>query len=473
VNLEEARKIVFDAKPRFGELFDTYKDKAWALYIKENYPTHFEAPKNFSELKSVLENILSPLLGNEKAKHTIESLETKGFVSSADHTGLLCHPFFANSALIRKSLFPNDSVICFTSGGISPTNSSLPRYVYFHDKNLEEVKIPLVSLHGRRRSVYGLPAFSEKRIRSIIDSIKNLHLSPHAASRLEQFFCSVLKNDLVFKQTKYSDQLIILNDMFWEMLFGKTKSNLVYIEIERIVRDLLLSIHLDSESLVYKVLFDEKVRNAYLENFDGQTGAHNLREETGTHLFWYIDEEEQTRVQLFLKENALQSKDGEIKIDLKPESLRKHLENYTLLPSMALCYSIISFYYGITLGGGFGQIKYLGEIKDAWRKTAEVLNEEIIDTRSDIFSGGLVLTGISNRETIKPASLFDALIYTEDREGDHYVRQEFAEEKIQKAIEESKIGDTLDALLDDIVAIIEGEKPSIEDLKIHKTFLVN
>jgi hypothetical protein len=128
-------------------------------------------------------------------------------------------------------------------------------------------------------------------------------------------------------------------------------------------------------------------------------------------------------------------------------------------------------YYGLTLGGGFSQIKYLGDILKAWHKTADSTGEEAMVPRTDIFSGEFVLTGVSNKSDTKPASLIDILLYCTDPEVDYLVRQPTASEQVNLALDET-IGETIDAMMDEFVEIVTGEKPVIEGIKIHKTFHV-
>lgn len=459
---DEARKIVFEAKPRFAELFQKYRHKKWPTYIEENYPTSFKVPANFNELEQALQNILSPLLGKQKTYHAIETLRNRGFASTADHSGVLCHPFFSNSALVRsESATKNDSVVCFTCGGVSLTNSSYPRGIFFHDSNLKEIRIPFVSLKGRRRSVFGLKSFQKERIEKNFSSINHLNISENAKNKLQKFFSSILDCEKFFEQKKYSDQLVILNDLLWQNLFESNRGNLIYIEAENIVRKLLLDVHLDQNTFINKIIFEKDLRKSFMENFENIVGAHNTKKLSGSHIFWYIDEKKNMREQIFLKDNRLETRDRRIQIELQPEILRKHLENYTLLPSMAFCYGILAFYYGLTLGGGFSQIKYLGDIKNAWKKTAEAAGESVENPRTDVFSGEFVLAGIGNGTLTKPASLIDILLYGQN-----------PNEAISKAVNEVSIGDSIDAMMDEFVEIITTKKEEIDGIEIHKTFFV-
>lgn len=460
MTLEEARKIVFDKKPTFAELYFKYKDKTWGDYIRENYYNN-TLPENTrtKELTKILEEIISPILGQESSDKAIKTLRETGFVSTCDHSGILCHPFFSNIALARQNESKEEqAVLCFTCGGVSLTNSSYPRGIFFHDNDLQEKRIPLVSLRGRRRSIYGLPSFSRTKIQSIMDTLPNFKISKKQQDRMIDFFCDIWNNKKIFSLSKFSDQLIIINNLLWKKIFKSEKSELIYIEAEHIVRKLLLEIHLEKQTLINDLLFNKECRTKYIKYFENITGAHYTTKHFGSHFFWYIDEITNTRTQLFLEGENLVSIDRKISIPMRPEIIREYLLRFELLPTMAFCYSILSFYYGLTLGGGFSQIQYLDEMKKAWQ---EIFGKNDIDPKTDIFAGEFVLLGLSNKKQTLPATLIDLLLYSDDKNTD-----------TTRALKESSIGDTIDAMMEELVKIVTGKKPHIENLKIHKTLNV-
>ncbi len=453
MTLNEAKKIIFEAKPEFAKLYKEYGDKAWIEYAKENYLRRSDCPKTErqTEFLTAFENVVSPLLGKEKTNRAIQTLKENSLVSSADHHGVLCHPFFSNASLIRshpKVMSSESSVISLTCGCISLTNSSYPRGIFFHDLDLKEVRMPFATLRGRRRSLYGLQSISKTNIQKQIEKLHHINISEKSKTKLKNFLSEIIQNQKVFEQKYFSGQLTIINDILWSELFDETRGNLVYLEIETLVRELILNNHLDTETTIHKIIFDEETRNKYLENFEGVVGAHN-NDKKGSHIFWYIDEVENTRKQLFINKNNLETVDKKISISLSPDSIRKNLIEYRLLPSMAFCYSLISFYYGITLGGGFSQIQYLGDMKEAFKKT---IGEDIMDTKTNIFTGEQVLITIGNNGDKIPASLIDILLYDIEDLG----------RKIDEEIENIKISDTLDMMMPEFIEIVTGKREKID-----------
>src|SRR3990167_10155813 len=111
MNLRDAQKLVFKEKPVFSQLYKSYQDQTWLDYARENFTNDSK------------------------------------FVSTCDHHGILCHPFFMNSALLRSHpSLKQKQIISLTCGGISLSNSSYPQGIFFHDRNLQKICIPFISL---------------------------------------------------------------------------------------------------------------------------------------------------------------------------------------------------------------------------------------------------------------------------------------------------------------------------------------
>ncbi|MFA6050634.1 MAG: hypothetical protein WC761_05560 [Candidatus Paceibacterota bacterium] len=452
MTLEEAKQLVFREKPAFAELYKKYGNKSWLSYAKERFPKQTYYKDNKQELFNAFEKILLPLLGKEKTERAVNQLEKTGFVSTADHHGILCHPFFANTALLRShsSLSDKDSVqITLSCGGISLSNSSFPRGIFYHDRDLKEVRLHFKSLSGRRRSVYGLPNVSEEAIKKSIDKARMQHLSVGAREKLLGFL-EKIKN---INHSLYSEQLTVINDILWENLFENKRGTLVYLEMESLVRELLLSIHLKKETIIQKIFLDPETRESYIKNFESLSCAHDTVKQKGSHLFWHIDNKAELRRQLFVKDNALVSPDEAIVIPLTKESLSQGLLNFELLPTLALSYSMLSFHYGLTLGGGFSQIQYLGEMRDAYEK---VSGGRMTTPPTDIFTGEFVALTIGK----KPAPLIDLLLW----------RNTDAGKIADKAIESVTVSESLDQMMPEFVDIL-GSKEEITNMKELKPIL--
>ncbi|MEI8338153.1 MAG: hypothetical protein WCF92_03345, partial [bacterium] len=345
--------------------------------------------------------------------------------------------------------------IVLTVGGISPTNSSFPRSIFFHDKNLDLQKIHMISLKWRQRPLYGIPAISKNEFLKIKDYFYGKDIPKRKKKRFFNFIKKSTENSELWNKKKFGEQLTVLNDIWWNEIFGNLRGNLLYLEVEELVKNILLE-GLDKDKVVQEIFFNEKRRASYLENFEGIPGAYNSKQKTGSFLFWFIDEKENKRKQLFLNGENLVTEDKKIIIPLEEESLKKHLTNYSLMPSMALCYSLLAFHYGLTLGGGFSQIQYLGDMKVAWGKVFPELKDEFEDVQTDVFSGEAIITSINKSTETKPSTLADFLIYTKDAQESNKLAE--------IALSKITIGESLDVMMYELYEIVSGFYEPIEDL---------
>ena len=461
MKLNEAKKIIFEKKPKFKDFYEKNKDKSWIDYINNTYPKESNL-KDEDEFSEVFFDTVKSILGENKAKKALKSIKQNGFVSTADHHGLLCHPFFSNMAIAKSSnKIANrpETQIVLTVGAVSPTNSSFPRSIFFHDRDLELKKIHMISLKWRQRPLYGIPSISKDDFRKLKDYFFEKKISKESKKRVSSFIEKSFEKKEIWLQERFCEQLTILNDIWWKEIFGDLRGDLLYLEAEELVKNLLIKSFERKDSLS-EIFFDENRRNSYLKNFNGIIGAHNIEQKTGSFLFWLIDEKENKRKALFLNNGHLETLDGKTKILLKTENLKELLLNHTLIPSMALCYSILAFHHRLTLGGGFSQIQYLGEMKIAWGKIFPEFIKEFEDVVTDIFSGETIIAGIGDGQKNDNATLADFLIHTRT--------QNEANELSEKSLIEIGIGESLDAMMYELYEIVAGEYKQIEDLPIPK-----
>lgn len=475
MDLADAKKIVFEKKPAFAALYNEWGSKTWAEYAAENYK-HYKLPKfvkkHSVELLTAVRSVLGSSLEEPTVTAALKILQMTNFVSTADHHGILCHPFFSNNTILRSSR--EETILTFACGGISLTNSSYPRGIFFHDKNLKEIRMPFVSRKTGNLPVYGHEPITKKQLQSHKKMARFMDISKQARKNLVVFFDALLEDEKMWELVTLSNQFTRINNILWHQLFGEHK-NLIYVSCEDVVRELLLTIHLVKKTPMNDLFFDPSVRERYIENFDGITGAH-AGQEYGTHFFWHIKHEYHTRVPLWINGNELVSPDNHVKISLDADSITQGLKSRTLLPSTALCYRMLSFYYGLTLGGGFSQIQYLGEMKKAYEKTLSHPGKESshsdppaggeespLDIKTNIFTGECVQLGLTDGKKTVPATLFDILLWNR---GD--ITQ------LYKSFKTAPLQASLDLMIPEYVQIITGKRPVISNLpEIPKTLYVD
>lgn len=459
MKLADAKKIVFEKKPTFATFYNEWGSKTWTEYANVNYPEKTSG-QLLQELVDAFKSVLTSSLDEITVDNAVQTLLTTKFVSSADHHGILCHPFFSNNTILRSSR--EDTTITFACSGISLTNSSYPRGIFFHDKNLKEIRMPFVSRKTGNLPVYGHEPITKRQLQSHKKMARFMNISKQARKNLMFFFDTLLEDETVWELESLSDQFTRINNMVWHQLFGERKK-LIYVSCEDVVSELLLSVHLINKTSIHNMLFDQIARERYVENFNGITGAHK-EHEYGTHFFWHIKHKHHMRVPLWINGNELVSPDNHVRISLDQNSIARGLQDRTLLPSTALCYCILSFYYGITLGGGFSQIQYLGEMKEAYEKTISHSKRSSLrhpersegspfDIKTNIFTGECVQLGLSDGTRVVPATLFDILLWN---------REDI--DQLYESFNTAPLRTSLDRMMPEYIHIISGKKPDITDL---------
>ncbi len=458
MNIEEAKKIVFEQKPVFGQLYNSYKKKYWVDYINEHHPKTSKESLD-PILEKVFHEVVEKMLGKEMAEEALSSLKQTHFVDTADHHGLLCHPFFWNFDALKSGLRitskPKTQVV-LTVGSVSLNNTSFPRSLFFHDQNLVLQKIHLLSLKNKRKPLYGSPALTKEQVIKIQDSIWIEKIPKTAKKRLVSLLNEFLQNPQ-FNQEKLCDQLTLLNHLWWKAIWGETYGNLLYLEVEEVVKELLIHSLLEKNSYAHKILLDTDTREKYISSFEKVLGAHDTEAQKGSTIFWYVDEHE--RKALFLKEDKLETSDG-ICVHFETEEITKLLKDYRLVPTMALCYSLLSFGYELTLGGGFSQIQYVETMRTAWIKVFPMDKEKVSMIRTDIFSGEIGLLHIQKNQETKLATLADLFIWKETPEERVALMETVAQE--------TTIGESLDAMMYEFLEIVTGVYQPIEGLAAPK-----
>ncbi len=451
----QVRDFVFAHKPELGRLYAAYKDQTWIQYARENFPktVSFVEPvyrQRFAELAEACRTIVEPLFGSVYADQVIDVLKTHRFVGSADHHGVLCHPFFLNSTLLRSIIQPGEPIVTLTCGGISFSNSSYPRGIFFHDSDLVQKKIPFVPWRDRQFPIYGHKPLGDIDLERTYRRFDSINIPQDKKLKVFDLF-QAFSDDVGYKRSRtISEQFSVMSQILWRK--SGMKTDLVYIEVEKLACQLLLQVHIWQDTLIHRIMFDVVHRDLYLKYFDRVTGAHTGSTQ-GTQLFWYIDHLQSKRVALTIKgtcsnQYVLQSEDKSTTIVLNPEEISKRISDCSLFPCLALCYSMISFYYGITLGGGFSQIDYLSRMKIAYQNMVKSSTCESDQTckkiATHIFAGEFVMAGVGKNMQTLPATLMDMLFWGNDSTS----------RDIEKVFSSRCIGESLDTMMHQFAHII-------------------
>lgn len=297
-------------------------------------------------------------------------------------------------------------------------NNSSPRGPLFHTNTLTEQRLPLFSLSHRHHPVYGLPAYTPAQLENTQQLLaENERVTATQKNILAPLLEQIYHTDTVQSLRYYSEQLTHTNYHLWKLLPEQSNIDLVTIPQEDIVNALLIQHHLGTNSTIDRLLREQACLESFELCFDGIDGAFSLHERTGTFLFWAIVDGE--RKALWHNDGTLETEDRSFALSLTPDTITTALQNKTLMPSMALTYIVISFYYGVTCGGGFLQGSYLSKMKYAYLKLLDAINgpseerTQVEAIETDYVMADFSFLRLQHHDKTVPATTLDLLLYSQ------------------------------------------------------------
>lgn len=404
--LESMRKTVFAAKPVFASVLVEHGEQSLFEYFSCLPAPVSVINERKIELLATFQKEISRILGKDVAIRATRDLEACWYVSTADHHGPLTHAFFGNSAIMHSYVAKTagrSSVVVLPCGGVSINNSSFPRGFLLHDVAIREVRLHLVSRTKSGQPVYSRAPYGERECASLRAELECSTLSSEAKSIFLSKIFPIINCVEALALPSYSEQMTYLNYHLWKLVPGQEGTDLVYLEQESLVRALILNHHLGSDTPIALLLRDAAWQKSFEKHFEGIPGAFSGETKKGTFLFWGI--ENGLRVAL---------RRGDVRIG-SLAAIGQGLSDRTLMPSMALTLIIISFYYGITCGGGFSQVNYLADMQKAYARVLQECSPEF-DTqtlfpRTNYFCSDFVLGVLEHEGKEVAATPIDYILY--------------------------------------------------------------
>jgi len=381
------KEKVLEKRPILREIIVKRGAKSLYDYAKEYISVNLNPPirQRQDELISTVEAEVMRLLGKKIAREAAVQLEHYYYVSTADHNGPLCHPFFINSNLLTAAPFFEHSdpllnnVIVLSCGSVSLNNSSYPRGLLFNTYTkgrIQTQKLSFFPAKDRLCPVFNYRPFGVEDIErakgSLYQMVSSQDVHREEASKIDSLLDEIYMRPDILACESFSDQTAKSNFYLWKKFFGAKNideaPNLIYLEQESLVSKLIVAFHLYSDTTISHIFFDNTYDPLILNYFEGIMGAFDRKDHYGTYLFWGLPKGAKYRIQLWKQGNELKSEDGSYRIQLNPGALKKALETKEIMPSMMLSHMVLSFYYGLKCLGGFSQVNYLTLMKNAYIK---------------------------------------------------------------------------------------------------------
>ncbi len=375
---------VFATKPVLREIVETQGSVSLYDYAHDYIrvsPPH-PLPNRKQEFLQTFQTETAKRVGADIALSATKQLEQYYTVSTADHHGPICHPFFLNSNLVAAAPYVDatdpllQNVIVLPCGNVSLNNSSFPRGILFTalgtGGNAKQQKLSFLPSNSHAYTIFGFRPYQkqevEKMYKLLRERVSSGEVSKEVGDRVQGIIKEIYDQPDVLAMESFSDQMTKTDVLFWKKLFGSHAGkapNLVYLEQETLVVELLYQYHLDHDTEISRILFNDAVSQLAIKHLDGRQGAFSLKERTGTFFFWALTEDGR-RIQLWKNGRVLTSDDGVYTFELTPRAIRSALMEGKIMPSMTMVYSVLCFYYGVSCLGGFSQVNYLTALKEGW-----------------------------------------------------------------------------------------------------------
>lgn len=475
---ERLREKVYARRPVLHEIVQKRGSKKLYEYATEYADVNINQPilRRQDQFLGTFKKEVERNLGAEVAESAVRQLKKYYFVSTADHHGPICHPFFLNANLI--SSVPNldhhdpdlQNVIVLSCANVSLNNSSFPRGLLFHSTVRGETKMHRLAFStctSRLSPVFNFPASTtadmDRVQKNISEKVRKGEVRREDGDKISALIDEIYRTPEVLTAPSYSDQITRSNFHLWKKFFSPnhaTPPNLIYVELETLVSRLLIEHHLGTETTISHLLFHPDYTPLIEKYFDGIMGAFSVGEKYGTYMFWALPKDAKYRIQLWKRGDELVSDDGSYRVKLTPDSIRAALERKELIPSMLISYILLSFYYGIKCLGGFSQVNYLTFMKNAYIKMQADLGEyENIEvcarSQTKELGGDVSIAFISDSHgKLIPATGLDLILY-----GTENTWRVLVEQSKLISIEEA-----LNPLMPDFYRIIYTEKEREDDL---------
>lgn len=477
-NFQKLKQKVLEKRPVLKEILSKRGTKSLFEYAQLYIDVNLNPPirRRQDELIGTFKKEVAKRLGDEVAEGVAKQLEHYYFVSTADHHGPICHPFFINGNLLTAAPHFEKSdpllkyIIVLPCGSISFNNSSFPRGLIFNTYQKDKIEMQRLAFFpasDRLCPVYKYRPYTAedlKRVRAQLrDLVREGKVHAEEGTKIDMVLNEIYDQSDVLAAENFSDQITKTNFHLWRKFFETshiTPPNLIYLEQESLVNQLLIDYHIFGHTIITHFLFDKEYDPIISQYFAGIMGTFAADRSWGSYLFWGLPKGTKYRIQLWKEGNFLVSPDGAYRLELTPDNLKRALEEKEIIPSMMMTYIVLSFYYGLKCLGGFSQVNYLTWMKNAYIKMQVDLGNyrsiEVCSRSQTKEMGGdytIAFLGGPNGEMI-PATGLDLILY-----GDEKTWQSMMDESKQITLEEG-----VNPLMPEFYRIIYGENEREADL---------
>lgn len=390
---------IFSKRPFLGEVIEKRGAQSLEDFTAENLkqlPQPSEERKN--EFLAVVQGIVTERLGNEVGKAVSAQLNTYFGASSADHHGSINSSLAvssnlmlaAGSAALKDPLLQFDVVLSCAS--VSLNNEDYPRGLMFHSSKGELQKLSLLPSNAHNCLVYNFRPYTVEEVTKLEgvlrEKVREGTVTAAEAEKVGALLSGVYKRPEILSAAGVCEQFTQVNYHLWKQFFqgqGEVK-DLIYIELEEVVRRLLVQVHCEQSTALHRFIFEADLEASVRQPLTVAMERYLRQGMLATHLFWGVSPKNY-RLKLFLENGKLVSEDKTFTVPFTPEGVKQALQEKKLMPNLLTAYTLIHLYYGFNCLGGFNQMHYLDAMRVLYNESG--LDTEPCQANSRLYHYGL------------------------------------------------------------------------------------
>lgn len=327
---------------------------------KVRHNTRIGSLRDCADAEASAKALAGRLLGEEDAARLGEALKKKVICTADHHGSLYCSQFLQGDllfALILEKLGSrNPYVPVLAAGQVELENSTYARGICAYSSRQEKLFLPLFPA---KHSVQ-LASHAAAVTKEMTDRFRKRFVDAGEDPCLRQILgeiCSDLYDPARIRSAEsFSDQTTLIGRKLMDRLLAGESPSFAYLEMETVVRPLLLAELPDESSLLHRLLYDEKMREALIRTTlpDGLS--------LGDLMFRAVDEKGRKVMLSLAADGSLTGRDWRkepVLYGTKIEELSALIREKTVFPGVFTEALLLFFERGITWLGGMFQASYL------------------------------------------------------------------------------------------------------------------
>lgn len=312
--------------------------------------------------------LTSERLGYEASMEVAEVIKA-GVIHTADHHGAIynaqCFQGDILYYMLLKKLGVKGVHAPIASGGqVELGNVTFARGISVYTSNEGKQCLPFFRAVDHNKMAICARAIDWELLRRFRENYLAGALEKDVEKTLDEILNDIYEDEKVILSQNFSSQTTVIGHKISEKLFyWNDGCRMVFLEVEELVRPIIIKELQDKHSLIHKMINDRDARNKLTEKKDSDGFS------LGSQLFACADDKGRKVFLALTKEGTLEGKtiDGQImSFPADTESLCRYLQTREIIPGIFAAALVLFFERGITWTGGMFQAVYLPKLQSCF-----------------------------------------------------------------------------------------------------------